>query len=116
LPRIRTIKPEAFISETLARVSVEAERTFVGLWTQADDEGRYADSPAILAGSLWAVRKRTDAEVDRDLSMLAGEGLIRRYEVAGRRYVMIVNWHEHQKINRPTPSKIPPPEDAGKLF
>jgi hypothetical protein len=116
LPRIRTIKPEAFISETLARVSVEAERTFVGLWTQADDEGRYLDSPAILAGLLWAVRNRSVDEVDGDLHALAAEGLIRRYEAAGRNYVVITNWHEHQKINRPTPSKIPAPPPEQMLF
>ena len=49
MPRIRTVKPEAFTSESLAEVSVEAERTFYGLLTQADDHGRHRDNAAIIA-------------------------------------------------------------------
>lgn len=48
LARIRTIKPEAFVSESLATVSLTAERTFLGLLTQADDQGR-----------LWAGHRQT---------------------------------------------------------
>ena len=40
MARIRTIKPEAFTSESLAEVAISAERTLFGLLTQADDHGR----------------------------------------------------------------------------
>jgi hypothetical protein len=56
LARIRTIKPEAFVSESLAAVSLTAERTFFGLLTQADDQGRHRDHAAIIAGQLWVLR------------------------------------------------------------
>jgi hypothetical protein len=107
--RIRTIKPEAFTSESLAEVSLTAERTFFGLLTQADDQGRFRDNPAIIAGLLWPLRaEHTPVHVEEDLEQLARAGLICRYTGCdGRRYLHIVTWAEHQKIDRPSLSRLP---------
>jgi hypothetical protein len=107
--RIRTIKPEAFISESLAEVSVEAERTFFGLLTQADDHGRHRDNAAIIAGVLWPLRaEHTPVHVENDLAQLAAAGLICRYAGCdGRRYLHVVTWGEHQRIDRASVSRIP---------
>lgn len=72
MARIRTIKPEAFFSESLAEVSVEAERTFFGLLTQSDDHGRHRDNAAIITGLLWPLRaEHTSVHVEDDLHQLA---------------------------------------------
>jgi hypothetical protein len=109
MARIRTVKPEAFISESLAEVSVEAERTFFGLLTQADDHGRHRDNAAIIAGLLWPLRaEHTSVHVEDDLHQLANAGLICRYTGCdGRRYLHIVTWFEHQKIDKPSQSRLP---------
>ncbi|MFE4826722.1 hypothetical protein [Streptomyces sp. NPDC056672] len=109
MARIRTIKPEAFFSESLAEVSVEAERTFFGLLTQADDQGRHRDNAAIIAGLLWPLRaEHTSVHVEDDLQQLANAGLICRYTGCdGRRYLHIVSWSEHQKIDKPSQSRLP---------
>ncbi|MFD4945638.1 hypothetical protein ACFWNT_24670 [Streptomyces sp. NPDC058409] len=109
MARIRTIKPEAFVSESLAEVSVEAERTFFGLLTQADDHGRHRDNAAIIAGLLWPLRaEHTSVHVEDDLHQLANAGLICRYTGCdGRRYLHIVTWFEHQKIDKPSQSRLP---------
>ncbi|WP_030881343.1 hypothetical protein OH769_11750 [[Kitasatospora] papulosa] len=109
MARIRTIKPEAFVSESLAEVSVEAERTFFGLLTQADDHGRHRDNAAIIAGLLWPLRaEHTSVHVEDDLQQLANAGLICRYTGCdGRRYLHIVTWSEHQKIDKPSQSRLP---------
>jgi hypothetical protein len=54
--RIRADKPEAYQSETLAEISLAAERTFKGMATIADDRGRLADKPAQINGELWSMR------------------------------------------------------------
>jgi hypothetical protein len=117
MARIRTIKPEAFESEDLASVSVTAERTFFGLLTLADDSGRFRDHPAIIAGRLWALRaEHTAAHVARDLEQLSTAGLICRYTGCdGRTYLHIVTWERHQKIDRPSASRLPrcPQHPAG---
>ncbi|MFG3130306.1 hypothetical protein [Streptomyces tendae] len=116
MARIRTIKPEAFVSESLAAVTLTAERTFFGLLTQADDQGRYRDHAAIIAGQLWVLRpEHTPAEVEKDLAQLSDAGLICRYKAPDeRRYLHVVTWHKHQKINRAGKSRIPgcPHHDA----
>ncbi|WP_406341408.1 hypothetical protein [Streptomyces sp. NBC_01578] len=109
MARIRTIKPEAFVSESLAEVSVEAERTFFGLLTQADDHGRHRDNAAIIAGLLWPLRaEHTSVHVEDDLQQLANAGLVCRYTGCdGRRYLHIVTWSQHQKIDKPSQSRLP---------
>ncbi|MFF0714064.1 hypothetical protein ACWEVM_22130 [Streptomyces bauhiniae] len=109
MARIRTIKPEAFTSESLAEVTVEAERTFYGLLTQADDHGRHRDNAAIIAGLLWPLRaEHTSVHVEDDLHQLATANLICRYTGCdGRRYLHIVTWSDHQKIDKPSQSRLP---------
>ncbi|MEU6664058.1 hypothetical protein [Streptomyces sp. NPDC046821] len=109
MARIRTIKPEAFTSESLAEVSVDAERTFFGLLTQADDHGRHRDNAAIIAGLLWPLRaEHTSVHVEDDLHQLANADLVCRYTGCdGRRYLHIVTWSDHQKIDKPSQSRLP---------
>ena len=110
MARIRTIKPEAFASESLAAVALSAERTFFGLLTQADDHGRLRDQPAVIAGLLWSLRPdHGPLGVEDDLTQLAAADLICRYEGDdGKRYLHITTWHQHQKINRPSGVRTPP--------
>lgn len=109
MARIRTIKPEAFVSESFAEVSVHAERTFFGLLTQADDHGRFRDNPAIICGLLWPLRaEHTPVHVEDDLHQLAIAGLVCRYTGCdGRQYLHIVTWFAHQKIDKPSQSRVP---------
>ncbi|MFD5855614.1 hypothetical protein [Streptomyces chartreusis] len=109
MARIRTIKPEAFVSESLAAVSLTAERTFLGLLTQADDQGRHRDHAAIITGQLWVLRpEHGPADVETDLAQLSDAGLICRYTGPDdKRHLHIVTWHQHQKINRPSMSRLP---------
>jgi hypothetical protein len=107
--RIRTIKPEFFTSLSVASLKLTARLTFIGLWTHCDDEGRCVDEARLVKAALWPLDDRTAADVESDLRALAASALIIRYEVGGRRYLAVSGWAEHQRINRPTPSRIPPP-------
>ncbi|MGP3775436.1 hypothetical protein ACTWJ8_31910 [Streptomyces sp. SDT5-1] len=109
MARIRTIKPEAFVSESLAAVSLSAERTFFGLLTQVDDRGRLRDQAAVIAGALWSLRPdHGPVGVEDDLIQLASGDLICRFTGGdGKAYLHIVNWAKHQKINRPSGVRTP---------
>lgn len=109
MARIRTVKPEMFESESLAECSVTAMLTFIGLLTQADDTGRHRDHPAIITGRLWALRpEHTATHVAQDLEELAAAGLICRYTGCdGRGWLHIITWERHQKIDRPSASRLP---------
>lgn len=111
MARIRTIKPGFFESEDVSALPLRARLTWIGLWTQCDDHGRTKDNARLIKARIWPLDDVTLREVEDDLITLAAEGRIVRYEVDGKRYLAIVNWHEHQTINRPSPSNIPPPVD-----
>jgi Holliday junction resolvase RusA-like endonuclease len=112
VPRIRTIKPEFFTSLTIADLTLEARLTFIGLWTHVDDEGRCVDDARLVKAAIWPLDDRAAGEVDADLRALSESSLITRYTVEGRSYLEVSGWREHQKINRPTPSKLPGPHDG----
>lgn len=95
--RIRTVKPEFFASESMGALSLQAERSFIGLWTQCDDWGRTRDNAKVLNGALWPMRvEHTWQCMEDDLLELVEAGKVCRYEVDGRRYLHIPTWRRHQ--------------------
>jgi hypothetical protein len=114
MARIRTIKPEFFTSLTIADLTPEQRLTFVGLWTHVDDEGRCVDDPRLIKAAVWPLDDRTAADVEVDLKALSESSLITRYTLNRKRYIAVTNWREHQRINRPTKSKLPAPEQGEK--
>lgn len=113
MARIRTIKPDFFTSLTVTQLPVAARLTFIGLWTHVDDEGRCVAEARLIAAAVWPLDDNiAAATVAGHLDDLERLGLIARYTVNGRPYLQVCGWHEHQRINRPTESKIPPPEEA----
>lgn len=115
MARIRSVKPELRTSEVVASWPREVRYFFVLLWGYLDDKGRGLDVPKTIAGDCFPHDEDvTPAKVNRWLDLMAKTKLdpnkpppICRYEVGGRRYVHCVNWGEHQRANRPTPSRLP---------
>lgn len=110
MARIRNIKPDFFMSDDVSELDYRTRLTWIGLWTHADDHGRLKDNPRAIKGAVWSLDDSVAVrEVEADLGMLARRGRIVRYQADGQRYLAIVNWHRHQRPNRPSPSKIPAP-------
>jgi hypothetical protein len=107
MARIRTIKPELPHSETLGTVSRDARLLFVNLFTIADDSGRARASSRLLASLLYPFDDDAPKLMDGWLGELAGIGAIRLYAVDGTAYLDIPKWLEHQKIDRPSASRLP---------
>ena len=105
--RIRSIKPEFPQSETIGRLSRDARLLFVQLWTFVDDSGRARASSRLLASALYPYDDDAPKLIERWLGELEREGCIRRYTVDGNSYLDIPNWLKHQKIDRPSQSRIP---------
>ena len=109
MARIRTIKPSMFSSLTVCAWPFEVRWTFAGLFTYLDDKGRGLDETRLVKAELYPLDDRiTPKKVDEHLALIASSGPLCRYKVAGQGYMHIVSWREHQRVNRPTPSRIPP--------
>jgi hypothetical protein len=114
MPRIRTIKPQIWSDTRFARLSVGAKLTFIGLITQADDEGRLEYHPRILKATLFPLNR---VQLINWLGEIEEQGLICRYSIKGNDYIQIKKWSDHQKISHPVDSKIPkPPESSRRIY
>lgn len=109
MPRIRSIKPSFFASEDVSALPLRARLTWIGLWTHCDDRGRAKDNVKLIKAAVWPLDDVSLRDIEEDLTTLADHGRIVRYEVAGQRYLAIANWGDHQRVNKPTPSRIPSP-------
>lgn len=105
--RIRTIKPEFPQSESVGKVSREARLLFLQLFTIADDSGRSRAASRLLASLLYPYDDDAPKLMDGWLGELASQDMIRLYSIGGTTYLEIVKWPEHQKIDRPTLSRLP---------
>lgn len=116
MPRIRSIKPEFPQSESMGRVSRDARLSFIMLWTLADDSGRLRGNSRMLASLLYPYDEDARGLIDAWLFELEKEGCIDRYVVEGDSYIEIRNWLTHQKIDKPSKSKIPAFVEASRTF
>jgi hypothetical protein len=112
MARIRTIKPEFPQSESMGHVSRDARLLFMQLWTICDDHGRARAAPRMLASLLYPYDDDAPGLIDGWLAELERERCIVRYEAEGARYLLVANWHRHQRIDRPSASKFPPPPEC----
>lgn len=91
----------------MGRVSRDARLLFVQLWTIADDEGRLRGNSRILASLLFPYDDDAHRLIGSWLEELEREGCVARYMVDGATYLQVVNWGKHQKIDKPSKSKLP---------
>ena len=70
MARIRTIKPEFFDDEDIAAMSFQARLAFIGLWLQADREGRLKDRPMRLKARIFPF---DDVDMDGILDHVHGQ-------------------------------------------
>lgn len=111
MPRIRTYKPDFFKSLDVSALPLRARLTWLGLWTQCDDHGRFLDHVKLVKAEVWPLDDVSLRDVADDLDTLADHGRIVRYTVGDRDYLAVQNWHHHQSINRPAGPKYPDPPE-----
>lgn len=104
MARIRTIKPEFFTSEDITEIEPLARLLYIGLWCEADKEGRLAWKPKTLKtrylpGDECDIEALCDVLVARRLVILYADGL-----------AVIPRFRDHQHINpREKESVFPAP-------
>jgi hypothetical protein len=108
MARIRSVKPELRTDLTVSSWPIAARYAWVLLWGYLDDAGRGVDDDRLLVADLFPLdRDVTERKFAGWKRLWVEGGQVCRYEVDGRRYLHAVKW-QHQKINRPTPSRLPP--------
>lgn len=116
MARIRTIKPEFPQSESMGRVSRDARLLFIQLWTLVDDGGRARGNSRILASLLYPYDEDAIDLIDGWLAELEREGCVARYTHGKGTYIQVLNWLDHQKIDKPSKSKLPEFDNSSRTF
>ncbi|HCF2189380.1 TPA: HNH endonuclease [Pseudomonas aeruginosa] len=113
MARSRNIKPGFFSNEHLVELDFATRLLFIGLWTEADREGRMEDRPKRLRMALFPA---DNVDVDHMLDDLAASGFIQRYEVDGARYLQVENFTKHQMPHhKEVASIIPAPPGRAQM-
>lgn len=104
--RIRTIKPEFWTDERLSELPEATHILAAALLNYADDEGYFNANTKLVAAACCPLREPS-VSVHDSLNSLARVGYLSLLSGKdGRTYGVIVNFAKHQRVNRPTPSKI----------
>lgn len=123
--RIRSIKPDLFLDDRFHDVECEAcekhglplyalRLFWIGLWTQADREGRFKWRPKRLKLQLFPY---DDIDVGVLLQALTSGRYIKHYLIDGQEVGAICDWHQHQRVrNDELKSALPPPSDSCKYI
>jgi len=106
MARIRTIKPEFWTDEDIASVSEPARLLAIGILNQADDEGFFKSNPMLLKAAVFPLCEPS-MSIQGMITELSDIGYIKLcVGTDGKQYGLVRNFNNHQKVNRPTPSKI----------
>lgn len=105
----RMIREGLCDSERVAKLDWFAQALFFRLLLKADDFGFYDARPSYVRAQLFSMQLGTvrEANVARALNDCEGAGLIRFYEVDGKRYLEILRYGQRCDTTNP---KFPPPE------
>lgn len=107
MPRKRMIDPEFWSDEEIGQWSFAARLFYIGLWNFADDEGRFKAHDTLTKGQIFPYdgknvsMKRLRKEIECKVTY---------YSYKGSSYGYIKNFLKYQRIDRPTPSKLPDPK------
>ena len=110
MARIRSVHPSLFTDEAWVSCSPLARVLFIGLETDADDQG-------VFEWKALQIKMRLlpgdTADVPALLCELEAAGLIKPFEVEGRKFGAIRNFRKHQRPQKPT-AQHPLPDDMAK--
>ena len=102
------IDPDFWSDEKLGRCTRDERLLFMGLISNADDEGYGRGSIKLLKSTIFPYDEDLKSSVvDKMLSNLVQENLVIIYKVDGQEFYFLPNFKKHQTINRPTSSKLP---------
>lgn len=104
----RILREGILTSERVNALNWEAEVFYRRLMSVVDDFGRYYAHPALLRAALYPLKLDTvrDANLERLLALVEQARLVRVYEVAGKRFLELLDFRQQVRAKE---SRYPPP-------
>ena len=110
MPR-RLVTSEIWFNEKFHKFPDKAKLFFIGLITNADDDGRLKGSAPYLRSRIFPYDDIPSADIEAWLQVIIDAKFATTYDIDGNRFVYLTGWKEHQSIrsDRYRASEIPPP-------
>jgi len=117
MPRKRQIDPAIWTSPQFMALScVECQLLFIGMISNADDEGRLHADPRYLKATIFPAFEYKREQLCAWRSELADQELIQLYHNGHSDYVYLPNFKKHQYMTKRFPSKLPEPTLVNNLL
>lgn len=111
MARKRMLNPSFWTDEKLGECSMQERLLFMGLISNADDEGYGRANPKLLKSLIFPYDDLRTSDLEKWLSHLGELRLIVLYKFDGQTYYYSPNFLKHQTINKPTKSSFPSIDD-----
>lgn len=116
MARRRMIDPNIWQSEDFAHLSILARLIFIGLFSNADDEGKGRAKPVYVKSVIFPYDEDVRvADIEKALSEISSKMSVTLYSHNGNAYYKMNNWKIWQRVDKPQKSKIPEPNDIPEL-
>lgn len=110
MARKRMIDPRIWESEDFSKLSYLSRIVWIGLFSNADDEGRGKANSAFIKSQIFPYDDINLKKIEASLQEIQKFMKILIYEVDGKKYYQLTNWESFQNICHPTASQIPAPQ------
>lgn len=108
MARKRMIDPGIWLSEDFSNLSILARLVWIGIISNADDEGRGKANISYLKSQLFPYDDELSLKkIENSLKEIEKNMSIVFYEIENKKYFQLTSWHKFQKIDKPSPSSIP---------
>ncbi len=110
------IDPSFWTDEKLGECTIQERLLFMGLISNADDEGYGRANPKLLKSLIFPYDDLRASDLEKWLSHLGGLHMVVLYEYNGQTYYNLPNFLRHQTINRPTETSFPKLDSEGAVI
>lgn len=98
MSRIRSIHPGLWTDEAFVSLSPMARLFLMGLWNECDDMGSFAWS---ALGLKMRILPADNVDADALLAEMTAAGMVKEYDVGGKRYGAVRNFCKFQRPKKP---------------
>lgn len=109
MARKRMIDPNLWMSEDVGKLSVFERLLLIGMFSNADDEGKGRANPPLLRSVIFPYDDFSVNEIEAALEHITKVINLQVYEVEGSRYYKFTNWKKWQRVDKIQKSIIPEP-------
>ena len=110
MARKRMVDPNIWQSEDFNSLPLLGRLLFIGMFSNADDEGRGVANPVFLRSMVFPYDESIrGADIEKALSEIGSKMSVLLYSHDGKQYYQLTNWDKWQRVDKPKPSLFPAP-------